>query len=46
MDTAFFKRLHVFFVMDIKARRVHILGVTAHPTAAWVAQLAWNLLCE
>jgi putative transposase len=39
-------RPYCFAVVQHATRQVHVLGVTANPTAAWVAQQARNLMLD
>jgi transposase InsO family protein len=46
VDTVLFKRIYVLSFVEIATRQVHVVGVTAHPTGAWVARQARNLLMD
>jgi hypothetical protein len=46
VETIGLTRLYVLFFIELEHRRVHLAGITARPTGAWVGQQARNLLME
>ena len=46
VDTVWFRRYYLLFVIEIETRVVHVLGVTANPSGPWVTEVARNLCAD
>ena len=46
VETVLLRRLHVLVFIEHGTRRLHLAGVTAHPTGAWAVQQARNLAMD
>jgi transposase len=46
VDSVLLRRYYVLFVVELKSRAVHVLGVTANPDNTWVTQVARNFVAD
>jgi putative transposase len=46
VETVLLKRVYVLVFIEHRTRRLHLGGVTAHPTGAWAVQQARNLAMD
>src|SRR5690348_3661840 len=46
VETVGLTRLYVLFMVEVQQRYVRLMGITAHPTGAWVVQQARNVLMD